>query len=104
MREKVKEKSKNPFIIVWNSLVSSSNKEESDLEKQIKEIEDAEDRDNIEHLLNLVKAPSIKKARFSDKNIKAKVSSGNIRAKVLTNDKGVTTERKKQEEKSLEEI
>lgn len=69
----------NPIVLIWRTLVSSSNKEESDLEKEIEEIKKCEDAEHISNLLHIVKAPSVKRARFNDKNIKAKVSSKNIR-------------------------
>lgn len=77
----VKLREENPFVLIWRTLVSSSNsnKEESDLEKEIEEIKKSEDAEHISNLLNIVKAPSVKRARFNDKNIKAKVSSKNIR-------------------------
>ena len=84
----VKVKSENALAIIWRTLVSSSNKKELDLEKQIEEIKKSEDAEHISNLLNIVKAPSIKRARFNDKNIKAKVSSKNIR---ITKQKGEKT-------------
>ncbi|MCI8640317.1 MAG: hypothetical protein HFJ59_00315 [Clostridia bacterium] len=102
---KMKVKSENPFMLIWNALVRTSYQQKSDIEKQVEKVKESEDSEHILNLLHIVEVPpSVKKARFNTNNIKAKVSSSNIKSEVLTNNKIVTTERIEQEEKSLDEI
>ena len=99
MSENIKEKS--GLRIVLESLFSSSDKEQSDIERQVKKIQDCEDKKNVENLLKLVETPVyVKKARFSDKNIKAKLDDRNL-GKIK--ERIEQEEINKQDEKSLDE-
>lgn len=88
----VKLKEENQLLTFLKALFGSSEQGKTDLEKEIEKIRDNEDKEHILDLLNVVvKSPTVKKARFNDKNIKAKVSSRNIRIK------------EQQEEKTMDE-
>ena len=100
----VKVREENPLATFLKALFGNSEQEKSDIEKEIEYIEKQEDAKHISDLLHSVKAPSVKKSRFNTNNIKAKVSNRNTRANISENNIRVTTERKEQEEKGLDEI